>query len=251
MQYKEKTCTKCKQTKLPEDFNKRSGGKWLMSLCKKCDTIGRRERKEKQLGRKMRRIVGAYTQKEEQKLFDMYVNNYSYADILKEFPGRSQHTIESKLHSMGITKKYKKYRRVQTKAELEVENILIQLEVGYIKEYPISKYVVDFFVNGLIIEVQGAFWHCDPLLFPNGPKYDNQKIIVQKDKNKKELLLSMGYSILYIWETDIKFRKQELIESLQVVLNSNIKEYDRAISVEVLRDDTEINKLITKGNLSS
>lgn len=97
----------------------------------------------------------------------------------------------------------------------------------------------------------GSYWHCDIKLYPDGPKYSLQKVNLVRDAARKKRLLLLGYSIIYIWEYDIEHFYEETKKSLYVVLDSNILENNKPISVELLRDNTEITRLIAKGNLVS
>jgi len=96
--------------------------------------------------------------------------------------------------------------------------------------------------------VQGSYFHCDPILYPKGPRYNCQKITIVRDLQKKKYLLENGYSIIYIWEHDIYARAVDVKKEITVVLNGNIWDNNRPISVELLRDNAEVTKSITKGD---
>lgn len=70
-------------------------------------------------------------------------------------------------------------------------------------------YSVDFFYKGKIIEVNGDFWHANPskylaeatLSFPGGRKTAGE--IWEKDFQRSKDLISVGYTLLVLWEADI------------------------------------------------
>jgi very-short-patch-repair endonuclease len=69
----------------------------------------------------------------------------------------------------------------------------------------------------MIIEVDGDFWHCNPINFPNADYITQQKNVI-RDKEKNEWAQSNGYKLLRFWENDInnniKQVKQTLLENL-------------------------------------
>ena len=69
----------------------------------------------------------------------------------------------------------------------------------------------DFRIGNILLEIQGDFWHANPkfykesyeLSFPGNIKI-KAKDLWEKDYRKKVLAESRGYTLLYIWENDIK-----------------------------------------------
>lgn len=65
---------------------------------------------------------------------------------------------------------------------------------------------VDILYNNKIIEFFGDYWHCNPLKFND--TYFNKHLkkpaieIRNKDKTKIETLISKGYDVMIIWESD-------------------------------------------------
>lgn len=112
-----------------------------------------------------------------------------------------------------------RHKKKITKPELAVQNILDELNIKYKFQAGIrndkGQYIaiVDFLVGQIVVEVQGDFWHCNPKIYLNGPKYSAQYHTLDNDKRKFESLSSMGYKFLYLWENDIK-NQLELVRSL-------------------------------------
>lgn len=192
-----------------------------------------------------------YTAKELQNLKDAYMRGLSYNQMELLFKSRTRHALESKLSELGVATRRNYMLKRETGIEATVREWLQAWGLDFATQVPISNMVVDFCKDFLVIEVLGSYWHSDKRLYPKGPKYAHQKLAVRRDAKRRRYLLQHGYSILYIWEYDLEHNLQETKKALQVVLNSDVWNNNRPISVELLRDNTEITKSITKGDLAS
>lgn len=95
---------------------------------------------------------------------------------------------------------------VNTKPQVIVNNLLDELNINYINEKNFDYYSVDNFLNdyNLIIEVNGDFWHSNPIKYPNYKELANVQLKrIPKDKAKRTYLRNKGIEILYLWESDI------------------------------------------------
>lgn len=103
---------------------------------------------------------------------------------------------------------------VRSSIELLVETWLQDLGVPYTAQASVDFYVVDFLIGTQVVECQGDYWHANPLMYGEERKPLNavQRHNLRRDKAKKTLLESRGYSILPLWERDIK-RNPELCKS--------------------------------------
>lgn len=246
---KKKQCYKCKKYKARTEFYKRnSTTNWIASACKECDRKGRKQRKEKQLGRKLAKGAAAYTDKDIATLKDMYERGCSYKEMHKVFPNRSRHALESKLSEMDIASQISYMRKQYSNIERLINIWLLEIGFKFERQVQVGKCYVDFKLDNLVIEVQGSHFHCDIKLYPKGPKYPWQQRNLDRDANKKKFLLDNGLTIIYVWEHDIETRFEEVKQELSVVLNGNIWDNNRPISVELLRDNAEVTKSITKGD---
>lgn len=92
-----------------------------------------------------------------------------------------------------------------TKPEIVIIDILDKLDVNYLFQEHKKYYWVDFYIpeKNLVIEVQGDYFHCNPLL---DLKYNvlDKKGIISKDKRKNSYFKNKDINILYLWESDIK-----------------------------------------------
>ena len=99
---------------------------------------------------------------------------------------------ESRIHQLrkerGIKLQVNTLGR-ESSSEARVRKILDSLELAYIKEKPIEKYHIDFYLGFKIcLEVQGSYWHSRP----------ERKL---RDSIKKAYLEEKGYTVLQIWDS--------------------------------------------------
>lgn len=141
------------------------------------------------------------------KLNNLY-GTKSYEEIAEEL-GRSLDSVMSKLSDSGIAKS----KPNNTAPELIVENVLKQLGISYASQKKIFTnkrtranhahyYRCDFVIGSKVIEVQGNYWHCNPSIYQDGPKDKIQANQIVKDELKKSCLETLGYVVMYIWESD-------------------------------------------------
>jgi G:T-mismatch repair DNA endonuclease (very short patch repair protein) len=72
---------------------------------------------------------------------------------------------------------------------------------------------VDFLLeNNIVLEVQGDYWHANPSIYLDGPIYASQKRTVNNDIRKKDALDKLGYTVVYVWECDVKKNVQATLK---------------------------------------
>jgi G:T-mismatch repair DNA endonuclease (very short patch repair protein) len=74
---------------------------------------------------------------------------------------------------------------------------------------------VDFLINGIVVEVNGTYWHSDPRVYPNGPVSLSQKKTAIKYNKKMELLKSLGIKVVEIWEMDVD---KDIVSAVDVAI---------------------------------
>jgi G:T-mismatch repair DNA endonuclease (very short patch repair protein) len=111
----------------------------------------------------------------------------------------------------------KKWER--TKPELIVEQFLKNNNINYraqcFKDFKslingeYKWYIPDFVLDDykIIIEVQGNFWHANPLIYKAEDFIPRKNLLAKEiwkiDLEKKLFLESFNYTVLYLWETEI------------------------------------------------
>lgn len=125
---------------------------------------------------------------------------------------------QEQLKKMIINSHKKPYRK--TKIEKIVENFLMKNNIKFKYNFILDKYQYDFLLLDLnvIIEVQGDYWHANPLYYsdtdPNLRRLnDIQKYKVSMDIIKNDFIKDK-YEIIYLWETELKNKKFEKLWNL-------------------------------------
>jgi len=128
---------------------------------------------------------------------------------------------EEKIKKIGILSKISGFSRKNTLPERIIANVLLELEIEYLKDHHINKFIVDFYIEkyNLIIEVQGDYWHANPRKYLNKELDKIQLRNIKKDENKKKYFIENKISYLFIWEFDIKNKLNEVIEIIKNKIN--------------------------------
>lgn len=122
---------------------------------------------------------------------------------------------KNKLRKDWILKR-NKYSEIDTIPEKITEKILIKLKIKYEKKLNIGYYNCDFVINNKIIEVQGDYWHGNPMFYKSYDKI--QKKNINRDIRKLTYLKSKGYEIMFLWENDLKKNTNNCEEELKKYL---------------------------------
>jgi len=166
--------------------------------------------------------------KERQKTFtiEKCIQKYGEIDGMKFWTERQKNWSE-KIEIMYKNGLFIKFRKEPySNDEIEIfENIsnrlLIKAHYGknqyyrYIKELG-QTFAYDFVYNKKVIEFNGDYWHCNPLLYKddffNKSKQMFAKDIWNYDKVKIDSIEELGFETLIIWEYDYKNNKEEVIQ---------------------------------------
>jgi hypothetical protein len=115
---------------------------------------------------------------------------------------------------------------VLEKMEYPLDDILYGKKEKFIKnkEGRVFKFDLTFKNSKKIIEFNGDFWHCNPILFESGylnkPKNMTAKEIWEYDLEKKKAAEDNGYTIIYVWESDYRKNKtNEIKRCLNYILD--------------------------------
>jgi very-short-patch-repair endonuclease len=116
--------------------------------------------------------------------------------------------------------KYLKDYQYNNKTILESRfgDLLESIGVDFIFQYTICGFNFDYYLPkyDLVIEVDGDFYHCNPIKYPNGPIYETQKTTIKNDDKKNKICESSnGVTLLRFWETDINDKPEWVIGELK------------------------------------
>lgn len=130
---------------------------------------------------------------------------------------------------------------LDSKPQLVVNDILDVLQVSYEREvdfefFSVDNYLIDY---NLIIEVQGDYWHTNPLKFTSNvtnSQYDR----IGRDKAKHSYIKNQyGIECLYLWESDILNNKELCIMLISEYIQHN----------GILKDYNSFNYSVVNGKL--
>ncbi|HPM21465.1 MAG TPA: hypothetical protein PLY35_09490 [Thermotogota bacterium] len=112
----------------------------------------------------------------------------------------------------------KNQRKHKTNLEYMFETILIDLNLNYIYQYDVDGYNYDFYLTdyGIIIEVDGDWYHCNPEFY--SPISEIQIHTIEHDNIKNKVALNNNIPLLRFWEYDIKNNLSEVINKLKTSL---------------------------------
>ena len=111
----------------------------------------------------------------------------------------------------------------ETKPQQMINNILDKLGVCYKREESFTYYAVDNYLPdyNLIIEIQGDYWHANPLKFTS-TLTNTQYQRINKDKAKHSYLKNNhNIEVLYLWEDDVIRRTNVCCSLIQQYISSN------------------------------
>lgn len=99
-----------------------------------------------------------------------------------------------------------------TSIEIKIENLLKDLQLNFIKQHRISKWVFDFYlpVFNTIIECQGDYWHANPLLFEESKLNEIQLKNINRDRRKISFIEENEINSIFLWENEIHSDIEEI-----------------------------------------
>lgn len=93
-----------------------------------------------------------------------------------------------------------------TDIELIVKNWLTIKNIKFTQQYEVGKYFADFFLDdyNIIIEVQGDYWHGNPLIYSKNELNAQQIDHMKRDKRKFGFYKHNHFKFYELWGKDIK-----------------------------------------------
>ena len=135
----------------------------------------------------------------------------------------------SKMRSMIAANYISNIKSKETKPHRIISEALSD-EYVLTNEKNFKYYSVDIFLEefNAPIEIQGDFWHCNPIKY-SCAKYTQQQKAIRRDRAKNTYLREYhNMNILYLWETDVNsdLHKCKLLVDAYVVSNGNLPNYN-------------------------
>lgn len=184
---------------LPIIMNKKYGKGSLSNryggINKYWDNVSIEEKKK--IGKKLR------------KAYENYLDNLTEEELFELNRKKGSRFVEISLFS---------------KIEKRIFNLLKELNIEFEHQFWIAQKSFDFRIKNTmqVIEVQGDFWHGNPLIYKSGDiiNYPSGKIIVdqlwEKDRNKKLIAEKYGYNLNYLWEQQINNLSDEELKNILI-----------------------------------
>lgn len=97
---------------------------------------------------------------------------------------------------------------------LELNNCEFEKEVLFK-----NKYVIDFVIGNIAIEIQGDYWHGNPKFYTKENLNNQQKRHIIRDSLKKDLILKNDYLFIEIWENDLYNKKEKINKLIKIIKN--------------------------------
>lgn len=107
------------------------------------------------------------------------------------------------------------FKQLKSKPHINFRNILEKLNISFKEEYVVDAWSFDFYLidYNIYIEVDGDYFHSNPIKYPNGPKTNTQKINWYRDLKKNKYCKEKNMILIRFWEYDI-INNPELIEEV-------------------------------------
>lgn len=113
----------------------------------------------------------------------------------------------------------------ETTPQKLVNDMLNNIGIRYEREKVFEYYAVDNYLSdyNLIIEIQGDYWHANPLKFTS-KLFKTQYSRISRDRAKHSYLKNQyGIEVLYLWESDIVKRPNVCAKMVEQYISSNGK----------------------------
>jgi very-short-patch-repair endonuclease len=112
-----------------------------------------------------------------------------------------------------------------SKPHIAMSLLLDEIGVAYSEEKSIEFFSFDFYLNDydVYIEVDGDYFHSNPIKYPNGPQTKTQKINYYRDIKKNKFCAERGIKLLRFWETNILGHRDDVRSHIQGELACIVK----------------------------
>jgi hypothetical protein len=110
---------------------------------------------------------------------------------------------------------------IRSRGEISCYNELKQIFPELVGNKAVSPYTVDMYLDGVVIEYYGDFWHRNPKKYKKDfIQYGRSSEDVWKQDQQRVIKLEQQYVVFVIWESDWKLSKDLVIEKLKKLYES-------------------------------
>lgn len=109
------------------------------------------------------------------------------------------------------------FAQLKSKCHIKMCELLDKFNIAYEEEKRVSHWSFDIYLIDLntYIEVDGDYFHSNPVKYPDGPKTKTQKINWSRDQCKNKYCEENGLALFRFWECDILNEDKDIICQLQ------------------------------------
>lgn len=113
-----------------------------------------------------------------------------------------------------------KFKHLKSLPHRKMCEIFKSLKIKYVEEKIVDFWSFDIYLPSydIYIEVDGDYFHSNPLFYPSGPKTNTQKINYYRDLKKNQFCLKNNLTLLRFWEADILGNSEKIICKLKKLL---------------------------------
>lgn len=150
------------------------------------------------------------------------IDKYGEENGLKRFEDR-QNKWQKSLHN---TLEKQGYNGIpQSKFANSIINLLIdKLGDECEKEFLLEKFSFDFKYKNKLIEFNGDYWHCNPMIYDDDfiipTTKQSAKYIWERDSKKRDVAYKNGYEVYTVWESDYNDNMPLVIKKCMEFLTS-------------------------------
>lgn len=167
--------------------------------------------------------------KNNKRKFNIFINSLSEKELLKY--NKSKGNWWNLLTDEEKTEHLKNRKQCISKLEIKVAEVLILLKIPFITQKFVNRTSYDFSLTNtrILIEVQGDFWHGNPLIYRKDDLIIQPRNLIkaqslwQKDYIKRKNAEKYGYKVIYIWESEMKNLTNDELMQLIIFKLYNLK----------------------------
>ncbi len=151
--------------------------------------------------------------KNKERIYDLYLNQSYCLREIAALLDVSHNTIIRAVKRWGIAVPDNRFK--ESSLERSFKKMLTHLGIKFSQYLKVANRIYDFYLPdfNLIVECNGDYWHGNPNKFTH--LSEEQTRGQERDKVKTELAHKHGYSLYFIWETEVNDTPDKVVTLLQ------------------------------------
>lgn len=147
-----------------------------------------------------------------------------YDKLVKKMMARAKKKANPALAKMNKAKMLKSKASSMsdkmTSPERVFSKMMKELGVEIVNQKVVKNKIYDFYIpsKNMVVEVDGDYWHANPLIYEGKELNKIQLKNVRNDKKKDSLAIGYGFLIERVWEHDLHNNYEEQKERFRKIL---------------------------------